>query len=123
MKSLHILVIDDEKVICDACRLILSEKGHVIDLTNNGEAGLKALSKEVYDLLLLDMKLSDMDGTEILKKVCKEKPKLCVVVMTGYSTLSNAIQAMKLGASEYLSKPFTDDELIAAVENAYTARK
>jgi len=123
MKPLHILVIDDEYVICKACRMILSEKGHVIELRTNAEAGLNALEKESYDLLLLDMKLPDMDGMEVLKKICKENPRVGIIVMTGYATMRNAVEAMKLGAVDYLSKPFTDDELIAAVENAYAAHR
>lgn len=123
MKPLRVLVVDDEYVICKACRLVLSERGHVIDLRTNGEAGLNALGREAYDLLLLDMKLPDMDGMEFLKTVRKEKPDFRVIVMTGYATMRNAIEAMKLGAVDYLSKPFTEDELIAAVENAYAAQK
>jgi len=64
------------------------------------------------------MKLPDIDGMEILKSVSEKMPAPYVIVMTGYSTMSNAVQAMKLGAADYLSKPFTDDELIEAVEKA-----
>jgi len=118
VKSLKILVIDDEKVICNACRLVLTEKGHTVDYCKTGKTGLHATGRDKYDLVLLDMKLPDMDGMEILKIVKEKTPALCVIVMTGYSTLSNAVQAMKLGAADYLSKPFTDDELVEAVEKA-----
>jgi two-component system NtrC family response regulator len=117
MKTLSILVIDDEQVICDACRLILAEKGHGVNSCLTGKRGLLAIEGGTYDLILLDMKLSDMDGMEILKTVCqKGYAAPCVIVMTGYSTLANALQAMKLGAADYLAKPFTDDELVEAVE-------
>jgi len=119
MKPLNILVIDDEEVICDACHLVLTEKGYAVDYCKTGEAGLHAIEKGTYDLVLLDMKLPDMDGMEILKRVKDKVPALCVIVMTGYSTLSNAVQAMKLGAADYLSKPFTDDELTEAVLKAF----
>ena len=118
MKPLRILVIDDERVICDACRLILAEKGHVVDRCLTGTAGLLAIERSTYDLILLDMKLPDIDGAEILKTVRETMRAPCVIVMTGYSTKSNALQAMKLGAADYLAKPFTDDELLAAVEKA-----
>ena len=118
MQRLRVLVIDDENVICDACHLVLEEKGHAVDRCLTGKAGLLAIEQGPYDLILLDMKLPDIDGMEILKTVREEFPASCVIVMTGYSTMSNAVQAMKSGAADYLAKPFTDDDLIAAVEKA-----
>ena len=118
MKSLKVLVIDDENVICDACHLVLSEKGHAVDFCTTGKSGLLAIERGAYDVILLDMKLPDIDGMEILETIRAEMPAPYVIVMTGYSTMSNAVQAMKLGAADYLSKPFTDDELMEAVEKA-----
>jgi len=118
MKPLDVLVIDNEDVICDACHLVLTEKGHAVDYCKTGKSGLLALARVPYDLLLLDMKLPDMDGMDILRTLKDKMPLLRVIVMTGYSTLANAVQAMKLGAADYLSKPFTDDELSEAVEKA-----
>ena len=118
MKLFRILVIDDESVICDACRLVLAEKGHAVDRCLTGKTGLLAIERSTYDLILLDMKLPDIDGTEILKIVREKAPAPCVIVMTGYSTMSNALQAMKLGAADYLAKPFTDDELVEAIEKS-----
>jgi two-component system, NtrC family, response regulator len=119
MKALSILVIDDESVICDACRLVLGEKGHAIDHCLSGRTGLLAIERGTYDLILLDMKLPDIDGMEILKAVRESARAPAVIVMTGYSTMANALQAMKLGAIDYLAKPFTDDELLEAVEKSY----
>ena len=119
MKSIRILVIDDESVLCDACELVLTEKGHSVDRCVTGKTGLQAIEQGDYDIILLDIKLPDIDGMEILQTVCEKVPRTCVIVMTGYSTMSNAVQAMKLGAVDYLSKPFTDDELISAIEKAY----
>ena len=120
MKPLRILVIDDENIICDACHLILSEKGHTVDRCLTGKTGLPAIERGDYDVILLDMKLSDIDGMDILEAVREKTPAPCMIVMTGYSTMSNAVQAMKLGATDYLAKPFTDDDLIEAVEKACT---
>jgi len=119
MKPLRILVIDDESVICDACRLILAEKGHSVDRCLTGKSGLLAIEGGTYNLILLDMKLPDIDGMEILKSVREKVSGPVVIVMTGYSTMSNALQAMKLGAADYLAKPFTDDELVEAVEKLF----
>ena len=120
MKPIRILVIDDERVICDACELVLTEKGHAIDRCMTGKTGLQAIKQGNHDIILLDMKLPDIDGMEILQAVCKKAPMPRVIVMTGYSTMANAVQAMKLGAMDYLAKPFTDDELISAVENVFS---
>ena len=119
MTPLRILVIDDETVICDACDLVLTEQGHAVGRCETGKGGLRAMAQERYDVILLDMKLPDIDGMEILEAVSRYRPMPRVIVMTGYSTVANAVQALKLGALDYLSKPFTDDELIAAVEKAF----
>ena len=119
MKPLQILVIDDEQVICDACRLVLSEQGHTVTHCITGEEGLRALEAEAYDLILLDMKLPDIDGTDILAFVREKSLCARVIVMTGYSTLANALEAMKLGATDYLSKPFSEDELLATIDQAF----
>jgi len=83
-----------------------------------GKAGLDAILKGQYDVVLLDLKLPDLGGMEILSTVRKEKPGVYIIVMTGYSSVQNAVEAMKLGAFDYLAKPFSDDELSIAVEKA-----
>ena len=115
MKYPNILVIDDEHFICKACSLALSKRGHNVDTCMTGKAGLESILDGKYDVILLDMKLPDMDGMDILKRVKKAQPNIFIIVMTGYSTIENAVEAMKLGASDYLSKPFTDDELVISV--------
>jgi DNA-binding NtrC family response regulator len=119
MRSKKVLIIDDENVICKGCEMILSEMEYLCDHFLSGSQGLEAVLKNPYDVLLLDMKLKDMDGMEILEKVKKAKPKLYVIVITGYSTVKNAVKAMKLGANDYISKPFNDDDIIIAVQNAF----
>jgi len=120
MKPFHVLIIDDEQVICDACEMVLLQEGHSATSVTNGRGGMNAIRQGVYDILLLDMKLPDIDGMEILKMVQEEQPGLCTIVMTGYSSISNAVEAIKQGADEYLAKPFTDDELINTIEMACT---
>jgi len=114
----RILVIDDEKAICDGCSLVLSEQGHKVDACRTGREGLQALEGDEYDLVLLDMKLPDLDGIEILRSLKGRHSGAYVIVITGYSTVENAVEAMKLGAFDYLSKPFSDDELVLAVDRA-----
>ncbi len=114
----NILIIDDERVICDGCRIVLSEKGYRVDICMEGKAGLDSSLEGEYDIVLLDMKLPDIDGMEILQTLRKVKPGAYVIVMTGYSTVQNAVEAMKLGAFDYLTKPFTDDELVLSIDRA-----
>lgn len=116
MEPIRTLVIDDERFICDACRSVLSKRGHLVDVRMTGKEGLEAILSGAYDVTLLDIKLPDLDGMEILRRVHKEKPGEHIVVMTGYSTIQNAVEAMKLGALDYLAKPFEDDQLVLAVE-------
>jgi len=118
METGKILVVDDETVICEACRLVLSDYGFAVDTCLSGRRGLEMLMGGQYDLTLLDMKLPDLGGLEILRSIKKERPEVYVIIITGYSSVENAVQTMKLGAFDYLTKPFVDDELIIAVQRA-----
>jgi DNA-binding NtrC family response regulator len=118
LEPIKILVIDDEPVICEGCRLSLSDKGLLVDTCLSGTHGLELVLGEEYDLVLLDMKLPDIYGMDILQRVRKEKPGVYIIVMTGYSSVQNAVEAMKLGAFDYLAKPFTEDELWISVQRA-----
>ncbi len=119
MKNRKILIIDDEDIIGKACKMILTEEGFLCNHCSSGKDGLKMALDNSYNILLLDIKLKDMNGMDILEKVKKAKPEVYVIVITGYSTVENAVRAMKLGANDYLSKPFSDDDIISAVEEAF----
>ncbi|MGA7276396.1 MAG: sigma-54 dependent transcriptional regulator [Desulfocapsaceae bacterium] len=113
-----ILVIDDEATICKGCSLILREQNYFVSSRTSGKAGLRDALSGKYDIVLLDIRLPDIDGMEILASLREKKPEIQVIVMTGYSTVQNAVEAMKGGAFDYLAKPFTEDEIILAVEKA-----
>ncbi len=123
MQPNRILVIDDEAVICDACRLALSDYGFAVDTCQSGRRGLEMLIGGQYDLALLDMKLPDLGGLEILQTIKKDRPEVYIIIITGYSSVENAVEAMKLGAFDYLSKPFVDDELVLAVQRAMESKR
>ena len=123
MPPIEILVIDDERVICEGCRLAFSNSEYSVTTYMTGRAGLDALLNSHFDVVLLDMKLPDMDGMELLKTVRKEKPEVYVIIMTGYSTVQNAVETMKLGALDYLAKPFSDVEIVLAVERAVQKKR
>ncbi len=113
-----ILVIDDEASICKGCSLILKEHNYTVSSRTTGKAGLREALAGHFDIVLLDIRLPDIDGMEILASLRKKKPETQVIVMTGFSTVENAVEAMKGGAFDYLAKPFTEDEIILAVKKA-----
>ena len=123
MEPVNILIIDNERVICDGCRMALTDENYSVDICMNGKSGLDAILKGHYDAVLLDMKLPDLGGMEILKHVSKEKPGEHIIVMTGHFSVQNAVMAMKSGAFDYLTKPFSDDELSIAVKKALESKR
>src|SRR6056297_255654 len=118
-----ILVIDDEPCIGRGCHLVLTEQDFLVKTCLTGQEGLKLLNQEDFDLLLLDMKLPDIDGMEILTSIHRDQPDIYVIVITGYSTVQNAVEAMKKGAYDYLSKPFSDEELSLTIKRALEKKK
>jgi DNA-binding NtrC family response regulator len=123
MKPAKILIIDDENVICEGCRLALSPPRYEVESRLDGKSGLKAMADGRFDLILLDMKLPDMDGMDILSAIHHQQPEIPVIIMTGYFTVQNAVEAMKSGAVDYLTKPFTDDAIILSVERALEKKR
>jgi len=123
MSAGHILIIDDEQVIGLVCRLVLEEQGYTVDVCQTGREGLEKGRAGEYDVTLLDFKLPDMEGMEILRTIQKDRPGEYVIVMTAFSTVENAVEAMKAGAFDYLAKPFTDDELLLTVAKAIEKKR
>jgi len=118
METAKILVIDDEKIICQGCRLVLAEQGLSVTCCRTGRDGLNELESQAFDVLLLDLKLPDMDGMQILSSIHQSHTWLPIIIMTGYATVQNAVAAMKQGAFDYLAKPFADDQLTITVTKA-----
>jgi DNA-binding NtrC family response regulator len=113
-----ILVIDDDPLIRDSLEESLKrEKYHVI-LAENGKQGLERFLGEDVDLILLDYSLPDMDGLSILEKVKASIPQQVVIMMTGFSSVENAVRAMRMGVYDYIKKPFDMDELLITVEKS-----
>ena len=123
MEPINILIVDDERVICNGCRMALTDENYSVDIRMNGRSGLDAILKGAYDVVLLDMKLPDLGGMEILKTVGKEKPGEHIIVMTGHFSVPNAVEAMKSGAFDYLTKPFSNDELSIAVRKTLESKR
>ena len=122
MKKAKILVVDDEEVVCRGCHRILAKAGHDVSLTQNPRNALELIKKESYDIVITDLVMPEVGGMDILKAVKKDSPGTEVVIITGYGTIRNAVEAMGLGARDYISKPFTPKELRASVEKALEER-
>ena len=118
-----ILVVDDEQTVCNSIKKILSRKGYSVDNSLNAEEAMMKIKSTSYDLVITDMKMPKISGLELLEIVKDYYPELEVVLITGYASVDTAIEAMKLGASDYLPKPFTPDELIEIAEKAIKKRQ
>jgi PAS domain S-box-containing protein len=117
-EDVHILVVDDEKIIRDGSERILTKEGWKVETAENGEVGLGLLQRGNFQILLLDLMMPGIRGMEVLKKVRDDYPKLIVIVITGYATIDNAVEALKNGAYDFISKPFTPDQLRIVVRRA-----
>lgn len=112
-----ILIVDDDFALGEMCRELLKSKGYVSEAVTCGKDALEKIAANgTYRVVLTDLAMPEMDGIEVLKKVKQLNPGIGVVVMTSYGTIANAVDAMKLGASDYLTKPFTRDELVFVIE-------
>lgn len=118
-----ILVVDDEPGMREGCRWVLSAEGYQVDLAQNGAEGLAKLCDKSYDVALLDLKMPGIDGLQLLQLAREKAPDTVCVVITGYATLDTAVEATKLGAYEFISKPFTPEELVCAVRRALERRR
>jgi len=118
MAKKKLLVIDDEQIVLNSVKKILGQTEYEVDTTLSGRQGLEWALSRSYDLVLTDVRMPDMGGMLILRDIKKSKPSLPVIIITGYATVQTAMQAMKLGAAEYVEKPFTPDQLLRAVKTA-----
>jgi DNA-binding NtrC family response regulator len=116
----RILIIDDEESIRDGCHQTLSRAGFIIDTTGDAQHGMEMSLKDIYDVILLDIRMPKMDGIEILKRL-KGHIKSKIIIITGYGTISLSVEAMKLGASDFLTKPFTTQEIKNIVQSAISS--
>ncbi len=108
-----ILIVDDEEVMCDSCKQVLSRDGHEVETTLSGEEALGKMEKKSYDVVITDMMMPVMGGMQLLETVKKRWPEISVIMITGYATIRTAVQAIKLGAFDYIPKPFMPEELRA----------
>ncbi len=118
MKDARILIVDDEEVVCRSCALLLSEEGSQVDTFHDARQGLAAAEQTSYDVILLDLKMPVLNGMELLRRIKGVRPDVEVILMTGYAEISTAVEAIKLGAFDYVPKPFDPNQLTVCVRKA-----
>jgi len=121
MEKKKALVIDDEQIVLDSVSKILAEEDYTVEVSLSGRQGRDKAIQENYDIVLTDIRMPDIGGMRVLRDVKRAKPSLPVVIITGYASVKSAVQAMKLGAADYIEKPFTPDQLLKAVDSAIHA--
>lgn len=121
-KKGKILVLDDDPVITLSCKRILGAEGYNISTVEKGEDALNKLAKEDFDLLISDVRLPDISGMTVLKEARIIKPQTDVVIITGYPTLEDAKESTRLGAQQYIEKPFTPDFMLNVAKKVFDKR-
>ena len=123
VRSARILVVDDEEIICRSCECVLSGEGHQVDASQDSHDGLTMAEQNPYDIIIVDLKMPRMNGMEFLRRIKAVRPEIEVVMMTGFAEISTAVEAMKLGAFDYVPKPISPDQLAVTVGKALDARE
>jgi DNA-binding NtrC family response regulator len=115
----EVLVIDDEVIVGNSIRKILNPRGYHVEHAETPHTAMEILSERPVDMILLDMKIPGVKGLELLETIREEHPTIPVIMITGYATVETAVESIKLGATEYVPKPFTPDEIYQAVEKSF----
>lgn len=114
----RILVVDDEAVVREGCRRVLSGRGYEVQLAANGQEALDKLASERVDIMLLDLKMPGLSGEEVLERVQTEYPAVPVIIITGHGTIDTAVECMKKGAYDFITKPFQIDQFLITIGRA-----
>ena len=118
-----LLVVDDQRNMRTTLALMLRGPGHEVDVADSGEAACDRVTEESYDLVLTDLKMGGRDGIAVLRHAKEHAPLTEVIVMTAYGTIESAVEAMRIGAYDYIQKPFTEQELLVKVQKALEKRQ
>jgi len=118
----NLLIIEDDAAFCQMLQKFLSKRGYEVETSFTADDAKEKFGKNDYDLILTDLRLPDYDGLQLLGDIKKVNPKTQVILMTGYAEVGSAVNAMKKGAFDYISKPFTPDEIVMILDNALKAQ-
>jgi DNA-binding NtrC family response regulator len=119
----RILVVDDEEIVIRSCRRVLGDGEFEVDAVQDGAEALRRIAEQPFDVVILDIMMPKMDGLQVLQRAKEAHPELEVIMITGLSQVETAVRSMKLGAFDYLTKPFDPDELKLVVERALERRR
>ena len=119
----QILVMEDELTMAKGLEMVLTEEGYDVDLAMTGHSALDKFIQKPFDLLVADLRLPDMDGMDVIKEVKDRAPETEAIIITGYPSVSTAVNSVKMGVFDYIRKPFTEDELKGAVQAALKKKK
>jgi len=118
MEAVKILVVDDENVVLESCERALTSQGYNVSGAQSVDHALEKMDKEFFDIVIVDMVMPKKGGIELLRVIKQTRPQIQVIMITGYSSIDTAVESIKLGACDYLSKPFSPSELALSVKNA-----
>jgi len=116
MRKKSILIVDDDKAVLKSFKDILESEGYIVDTAETGQEALEKTEARFYNLVLLDIKLPDIEGTELIAEMREYTPRMMKAMITGHATLDNAVEALNLGADAYIMKPVKPEELLRVVE-------
>jgi two-component system, NtrC family, response regulator HydG len=119
---MRILVVDDEEIVRDSLRSWFEMEGYFVGVAPGGKEALALMAESAWDLFILDVKMPGMDGLELQRRIREAFPRAVIIIMTAYASVDSAVQAMKEGAHDYVSKPFDPDDLERVVRNALARR-
>ena len=112
----RILVVDDDESIRTVLATVLEEKGYTVDTAGSGNEGIEKTKTSFYNLALVDIRLPDMEGTQVLAKMKETAPEIRKIIITGYPSVQNAVDALNKGAHAYIMKPFDMDNVLRTIE-------
>ena len=118
MPKANILIVDDDRIILDSLCEFLSLEGYAASVSESFNEAVNELQRQAFSVVMTDINMPDGDGFELLSMIRKNYPQTVVIIITGYGTIESAVEAIKMGAYDYLTKPIVDDELLLAVEKA-----
>jgi DNA-binding NtrC family response regulator len=123
MPKNRVLVVDDEDAVRKSLVDVLTDRGYEASAIDDGRKALDQMQDALWDVVLVDLKMPGMDGMEVLKEIKSSYPDTAVIIITGYGTIEGAVEAVRLGASDYVTKPFTPDEICIRVEKAIQQKR